>query len=164
MGMNLVGRWAMAAAISGFGMSVPASAETLPLHLQACVSLQRDTERLACYDKAVANMLSGDQGAKPVSAENMFGASTGIARPGSEQQPVKREELRQISGTVTSLHHTSDGMIVLELDNGQVWRQQDAEVKLVMATGDPVTVVRASLGTFRIADKSGRFARFKRVR
>jgi hypothetical protein len=79
----------MAAAISGFGMSVPASAETLPLHLQACVSLQRDTERLACYDKAVANMLSGDQAAKPVSAENMFGASTGIARPGSEQQTVK---------------------------------------------------------------------------
>ena len=55
-------------------------------------------------------------------------------------------------------------MIVLELDNGQVWRQQDAEVKLKMATGDPVTVVRASLGTFRIADKTGRFARFKRVR
>jgi hypothetical protein len=55
-------------------------------------------------------------------------------------------------------------MIVLELDNGQVWRQQDAQVRMMVATGDQVTIVRASLGTFRIADKTGRFARFRRVR
>jgi hypothetical protein len=164
MGMNFIGRWVLAAAFGGSWMSAPACADSLPSHLQPCVSLQRDAERLACYDKAVANMLSGDEAIKPVSAENMFGASTGISSAGSEQSPVKREELRQISGIVTSLRHTDDGMIVLELDNGQVWRQQDAEVKLMMATGDPVKVVRASLGTFRIADKTGRFARFKRVR
>jgi hypothetical protein len=162
MRTNLVGQWAGAITACIFGQAA-LSAEPLPTHLQPCVSLQRDAERLACYDKAVANMLSGGA-AKPVSAENMFGASTGISRPEAEQSPVKREELRQISGTVTSLRHTDDGMIVLELDNGQVWRQQDAQVKLMMATGDPVTIVRASLGTFRIADKTGRFARFKRVR
>ena len=164
MGMNFVGRWAPAAAVSGFLISAAAFGDSLPVHLQPCVSLQRDAERLACYDKAVANMLSGDGASKPVTAENMFGASTGISHSGADQSQVKREELRQISGTVTSLRRTDDGMIVLELDNGQVWRQQDAEVKLMMATGDPVTVVRASLGTFRIADRSGRFARFKRVR
>jgi hypothetical protein len=164
MGMNFLGRWLVAAAIGGAWMSAPAAAQSLPAHLQPCVSLQRDAERLACYDQAVANMLSGDDAAQPVSAENMFGASTGISSAGGEQPAVKREELRQISGIVTSLRHTDDGMIVLELDNGQVWRQQDAEVKLMMATGDSVKVVRASLGTFRIADKTGRFARFRRGR
>src|SRR5687767_10145668 len=99
MGMKFLGKWAVAAAISGSLVSA-AAAEPLPAHLQPCVSLQRDAERLACYDKAVANMLSGDQAAKPVSAENMFGASTGIAGAGSEQPVVKREELRQISGIV----------------------------------------------------------------
>jgi hypothetical protein len=55
-------------------------------------------------------------------------------------------------------------MIVLGLDNGQTWRQQDSDVSLTIDTGDSVTVIRASLGTFRIADKRGRSARFKRVR
>jgi hypothetical protein len=163
MKRNSVGGLAAGVAACLVGQAV-LSAEALPEHLKPCVSLQRDAERLACYDKAVANLLSGDQGAKPVSAENMFGASTGISRPEAEQPAVKRQELRQISGTVTSLRHTDDGMIVLELDNGQVWRQQDAEVRLMVATGDPVTIVRASLGTFRIADKTGRFARFRRIR
>jgi hypothetical protein len=125
--------------------------------------LSRDSERLACYDKAVAALGSG-QPAAPVTAENMFGANSENTPAGGGQNAVKREELRQISGTVTSLRRTDDGMIVLELDNGQVWRQQDSEVRMMVATGDKVTIVRASMGTFRIADKSGRFARFKRVR
>jgi hypothetical protein len=157
------GPWAGALIACGLGLAATA-AEPLPAHLQPCVSLQRDAERLACYDRAIANMLRGDEAIKPVSAENMFGANTGISQTESERQQVKREELRQISGTVTSLRHTEDGMIVLELDNGQVWRQLDSDVRLMVATGDTVTIVRASLGSFRVADKTGRFARFKRVR
>ena len=83
---------------------------------------------------------------------------------GEGNRDVKREELREIKGVVTSLRRADDGMIVLELDNGQVWRQQDADATLTIETGDAVTVMRASLGTFRIADKRGRSARFKRVR
>ncbi len=137
-------------------------ADTLPESIQACASLSRDSERLACYDKAVAALGSGQ--AVPVTAENMFGANAENTPAGGGLNAVKREELKQISGTVTSLRRTDDGMIVLELDNGQVWRQQDSEVRMMVATGDKVTIVRASMGTFRIADKSGRFARFKRVR
>ena len=140
------------------------AADALPPQLEACASLSRDGERLTCYDKAIAAIRRGDAPGKELSAENMFGASTGIAEPEKGEGAVKREELKQISGTVTSLRNTDDGMIILELDNGQVWRQQDANVRLFVSKGDPVTVVRASLGTFRIADKTGRFARFKRVR
>jgi hypothetical protein len=98
-----------------------------------------------------------------VSAENMFGASAST-QGNPEQGGVKREELKQITAAVTSLRRSEDGMIILTLDNGQVWRQQDSDVRMMMAPGDVVTVIRASLGTFRIADKSGRFSRFKRVR
>ena len=52
----------------------------------------------------------------------------------------------------------------MTLDNGQVWRQQDADVTLTIEPGDAVTVVRASMGTFRITDKRGRSARFKRMK
>lgn len=139
------------------------AAETLPAPIEACASLLRDAERLACYDKAVAALKRGEE-AEALTAENMFGAHTGNTPAGAGQNAVKREELKQITGTVTSLRRTDDGMIVLELDNGQVWRQQDSEVRMMVAKGDTVTIVRASMGTFRIADKTGRFARFRRVR
>jgi hypothetical protein len=159
---SLKGLWL---ALSATLCSAPALAgDALPPLLEPCVTLQRDTERLACYDKAIANILAGNTSAKPVSAENMFGAHADIPRSEAERREVKREELKQISGKVTSLRHTDDGMIVLELDNGQVWRQQDSDVRLVVATGDTVTIVRASLGTFKLSDKTGRFARFRRVR
>jgi hypothetical protein len=140
------------------------AAEPLPAHIEACISLRRDSERLACYDKAVAIMQADGQIAPPPSAENMFGANSENAEKADANAKVKREELQQISGKVTSLRRMDDGMIQLELDNGQVWRQQDADVRLLVETGDKVTVVRASMGTFRIADKTGRFARFRRVR
>jgi TolA-binding protein len=144
--------------------TVGSAAEPIPAHIEACTSLRRDSERLACYDKAVAIMRAAGETAAPPSAENMFGANTEITQSGASHAAVKREELQQISGMVTSLRRMDDGMIQLELDNGQVWRQQDAEVRLMVETGDKITVVRASMGTFRIADKTGRFARFRRVR
>ena len=138
--------------------------EVLPSHIEACSRLSRDSERLACYDKAVALIKAGGTGAPAPSAENMFGANSDISASRDQLPEVKREELKQISGSVTSLQRGDDGMIRLELDNGQVWRQQDAGVRLLVAVGDQVTIVRASMGTFRLTDKTGRFARFKRVR
>ena len=84
-------------------------------------------ERLACFDQAVTALKSGAE-TTGVTAENMFGANNVTSLASAEQRDVKREELRQIRGTVTSLRSTDDGMIVVELDNGQVWRQQDSSV------------------------------------
>jgi hypothetical protein len=145
------------------GASPPLSADSLPPAIEACASLRLDSERLACFDKTVTALKTG-VGTVAVSAENMFGANSETSQATGTQQDVKREELKKISGTVTSLRATDDGMIVLELDNGQVWRQVDSDVRMMVSKGDLVTIVRASLGTFRIADKTGRFARFKRVR
>jgi hypothetical protein len=148
----------------GCWAAASAAESTLPEPLAACASLRRDGERLACFDKAVLELRQGGTGSTTVSAENMFGASRETAGASPESREVKREELRQISGAVTSLRHTNDGMIVLELDNGQVWRQQDSDVRLLVSQGETVTITRASLGTFRLIDKSGRFARFKRIK
>lgn len=154
----------MGAVAGALMLSASAVAAELPAPLETCASLSRDAERLLCYDKAVALIKSGGQNTPPPSAENMFGANSDVLGDKSHKSEVKREELKQISGTVTSLHRGDDGMIQLVLDNGQVWRQTDADVRLLVESGDKVTVVRAAMGTFRITDKSGRFARFKRVR
>jgi hypothetical protein len=144
--------------------SVAIAGEALPAQFEACAAMRRDAERLACFDKAVALIKAGGEGAAPPSAENMFGANSDIASAPGAPPAVKREELKQISGSVTSLRRSDDGMIQLTLDNGQIWRQQDSDVRLAVATGDQVTIVRGAMGTFRLTDKTGRFARFKRVR
>ena len=143
---------------------VSSATEPLPEPLKACVSMRRDAERLACFDKAIAMMEAGQVNTPAPSPENMFGANADVSEASHAHSDVKRDELKQISGTVTSQRRGDDGMIVLELDNGQVWRQQDNDATLTIATGDSVTINRASLGTFRITDKRGRSARFKRVR
>lgn len=151
------------AGLIGWATAIPAAESPLPAAIEACAGLPRDAERLACYDKAVGALRAG-QAISGATAENMFGATRDLVDASPELRETKQEELKQISGTVTSLRHSDDGMMILQLDNGQVWRQQDSSVRLMVATGDQVTVVRASMGTFRIADKSGRFARFKRLR
>ena len=147
-----------------FTATLAVAAGTLPSQLESCAALRRDAERLLCYDKAVAQLRNGTDTATAATAENMFGANSDVLAAKVHQGDVKREEIKQISGIVTSLRRGSDGMILLGLDNGQTWRQQDGDIKLSIAEGDSVTIVRAALGTFRIADKTGRFARFKRTR
>jgi len=151
-------------ALGALMLSSLACAADLPPQLETCAAMRRDAERLLCYDKAVAQIKSGAPEAPPPSAENMFGANSEVLDIKAHEDGVKREELRQISGSVTSLRRGDDGMIQLVLDNGQVWRQQDADVRLMIDKGDKITIARAAMGTFRITDKSGRFARFKRVR
>jgi hypothetical protein len=155
----------MAAAIAGVLLFVtPAqAADVLPEPIRACSALRKDAERLACYDKAVSHIESGTTAPAP-SAENMFGASTALVPERKAESENKPQELKEISGTVVSLSHSSDGLITLTLDNEQVWRQTDAETPVTIETGDSVTISRASLGTFRLVDKRGRTSRFKRVR
>jgi hypothetical protein len=159
--MSILKAWALASALMTSTLAIAAD---LPPQFETCASLRRDAERLLCYDKAVAQIKSGVDGAPAPSPENMFGAAAGIAPAKTDAPEPEREELRQITAAVTSARRGEDGTLVLHLDNGQAWRQQDGEVTLIINDGDTVTVQRASFGTFRITDKRGRSARFKRVR
>lgn len=151
------------ALLGALALSGLAGAAELPPQLETCSALRRDSERLLCYDKAVAQIRAGVEGAPAPSPENMFGATGGISPPPAAPDS-KREELRQITAAVTSARRGEDGLLLLNLDNGQAWHQQDVDVTLVVNVGDTITVQRAAFGTFKIIDKRGRSARFKRVR
>jgi hypothetical protein len=147
-------------------LTVPAAQaeQPIPEAIQDCARLGRDSERLACYDRAVSDLLEGKGQTAAASPENMFGASTAIASPPTDTAAARRDELKQITAQVVSLKELDDGALLLVLDNSQVWRQQDSDARITVQTGDSVTISRASLGTFRITDTRGRSARFKRVR
>jgi len=148
-------------------MMLPAAgvgAAEVPPALKPCVAMRRDSERLACFDRAIAAIETGQPDDAATSPENMFGTHAGLEPKPAANSDSERGELKQISSAVTFARHADDGMIIVTLDNGQVWRQQDADVTLTIEPGDAVTVVRASMGTFRITDKRGRSARFKRMK
>jgi hypothetical protein len=155
----------MAAALAGALLFVVSAegADALPEPIRACSAMRNDVERLACYDKAVAHIESGSAAPAP-SPENMFGASAALVPERKSEPENAGKELKEISGTVVSLSHSSDGLVTLTLDNEQVWRQTDTETPVTIEIGDSVTISRASLGTFRLVDKRGRTSRFKRVR
>jgi len=132
--------------------------------LRACAAIQRDTERLICYDRAVARLAEGkDTDAPPPSAEELFGAGR-VARETRPDTQVKREELAKITARVKKLRNTADGALVLELDNGQVWQQVSSDVTLVVDEGDTVTISRGALGSYRLSGPGNRIARVRRVR
>ena len=124
--------------------------------------MRNDIERLACYDKAVAHIESG--AARPRRRRICSAPVRPSPLAQKNEREAKGEELKQITATVVSLSRSVSGLVDLSLDNDQVWHQQDADVTLIVETGDSVTISRASLGTFRLTDKRGRSSRFKRVR
>ena len=137
--------------------------DLLPEAMKPCLALRRDSERLACFDRVATALQTGKSAAAP-SAENLFGSTGDMNAVADRQSTPTAVELRRITAKVSSLRRVADGMIQLELDNGQMWAQQESNVSLTFEPGDEITVSRGSLGTFRITDKRGRSARFKRVR
>lgn len=140
------------------------SASAWPAVLQVCRTIARDAERLQCYDRAAAALAGGgDLQDRPITPQEVFGASTLPTRAETQHPLVERAAIDSITATVRSVVPAGRGLIVIELDNGQVWRQ-DEERQLSINVGDTVKISRAALGTFRVVDDRGRFARFKRIR
>lgn len=132
--------------------------DRIPAELRSCVSIERNTERLACFDRGIA-ALSGATGAVAPSAESSFGlvAST----PRSEAARGESAEMNGLRAKVTALK-TLNGDELITLDNGQVWRQLSGGV-LLLRVGDDVEINRAALGSFQMKVPSGRTAKVKRV-
>lgn len=151
---NLLSKSAVLAAAAALG-SAAAMAQVDPA-IKACATLRNDSERLTCYDRTVAR-LSGDANAKALTAQDLFGLDSQSTAAASG-----REEIPAIEAQVKELRHSADGKVVIELDNGQVWKQDDSR-DLLLKTGDAVTIMRGALNSFKISAPSKRFARVRRL-
>ena len=133
------------------------AADVVPPALLSCASVKKNAERLACYDQIIER-LSSDSGAPAAleqSAEAMFGAHAASA--------VEREELTSLSARVKALRHDASGALLIDLDNGQLWRQTGGSGAPLLEAGHEVTITRAALNSFRMSTPSGRALKVKRV-
>jgi uncharacterized small protein (DUF1192 family) len=139
------------------------AADVVPAALLSCAGVKKSSERLACYDQAIERLSSDSAfaAAPERSAEAMFGAQAGAGR--SSAPAVEREELTSMSARVTALRHDASGALLIDLDNGQQWRQVSGASSPLLEVGHEVTITRAALNSFRMSTPTGRALKVKRV-
>ncbi|MFC6632064.1 hypothetical protein [Microbulbifer taiwanensis] len=120
--------------------------DSLTKQLRGCSTIKDNSERLACYD-ALSKTLDKR-------AEQIFG---------QEQQRIAEEAPESIDATIAEVQKIAYGKLLITLDNGQVWRQNDSG-RVHWKGGDTVTLERGLFGSFFMkAEDGGRKIRVKRV-
>jgi hypothetical protein len=146
----------------GIAAAADSAHEKVPAELRSCVGIERNTERLSCYDRGVAALL-GAEGATAPSAESSFGLVAKTPPRVEATGGNESEGVQKVTGKVTAVVTGNDGSAVVTLDNGQVWRQLSGG-QLLLKVGDDVEINRAALGSFQMKVPTGRTGKMKRVR
>jgi len=119
------------------------AARDVLVEVAKCADIADAAERLKCFDAAVARVKSAlaapqpEQPAPSKSILDWFGFSrpTPVTKTedfGKPPAPQPEEEIQQISATVIEYAKTPRGKAVFILDNGQVWRQLDADTSVIL--------------------------------
>jgi hypothetical protein len=137
--------------------------DRVPSELRSCVSIQRNAERLACFDRVIAVLAAGKDGAALAAAtpEASFGLGANT-REAPANAANESGDLQSVQSTVKGFGRAGDGSTIIHLQNGQSWRQLSGGDTLLKA-GDSVTINRAALGSFQMKVPSGRTAKVRRV-
>lgn len=152
----------VAMALAGLAVALPAQAQTsAQTGIQAaraqCMGLPTDAERLACLNQALDRIESALEAPAPAPAPSAapppveMGAEQVAERQGirSRAESSSRES---VHAAIVSAQEPIPGRMVLELDNGQVWRQLDGDARgLHFASGPAqVEITRSRLGGYRM--------------
>jgi hypothetical protein len=100
----------------------------------------------------------------PLSAEQQFGLPERTVAAKEVAAGTRASDAAKVEAHIATLAAAADGRILFTLDNGQVWRQLQAEGDLLAKPGDLVVVSRALLGSFWLSAPSGRGCKVTRLR
>jgi hypothetical protein len=161
-------------ALLGFSLAASAAAPPSPADLAHCAAIAAPDARLACYD-ALTGAAGRAPSAAPAPAPTTPGAASTPApsRAGATPAPaalpaspppgpgdardfgLSQAQLHPlpvgpnaIEARITKVVNTLYGRNSVLLDNGQTWTYTDSDQDARLAPGDPVTIQRASIGSF----------------
>jgi hypothetical protein len=130
-----------------------------------CADIAEASERLKCFDAAVPRAKSALAAPAEKPAEKSLLEWFGFARPQKSgtkpedfgkpaPEPGPGEEITEITATVLEFAKNPRGKSVFILDNGQVWRQLDADSTVVRdpapGTKMKVTIETGALGSYNL--------------
>jgi hypothetical protein len=155
--------------------------------LAQCAAIAGRDDRLACFDALASHHPSlADNG--PARARQSAAAAAAIAAPtvaaaadgarvvpavpaeserpedfglNAAQRAQTEPRLSSIIARVSGFSHSKQGKIQAELDNGQAWELDEADP--LLAPGDPVTIRRATLGSYVLVTPTKRLHRVRRT-
>jgi hypothetical protein len=163
--------------------------QSLPEQMRVCRAETDDSRRLLCYDRAAA-ALDKTTGSAPAApsvasaapvASSVAPAAPALAKPvatapassavadfGVSEGPLaeKRQAtgLKEITAVVTAVSSRGRGELVISLDNGQVWAQNEAVEYFPLSVGDTVKIHSAALGSYLLLTPAKRTTKVSRVR
>ncbi|MGE0030512.1 MAG: hypothetical protein AB7T20_05280 [Steroidobacteraceae bacterium] len=149
-------------------MAIPAAmaAEDPGASLRACRSEVDDAKRLACYDREVDRL--APQAAAPaapaLTPEERFGRTGAMNREESDRREQESRDLAELHATVTEIWTRGDGLMVLTLDNGQIWKQVRPDSLFRIKAGEQVKIQPAALGSFLLSGPNKRSTRVARLK
>jgi hypothetical protein len=163
--------------------SSPVSAETAPARptdaIYSCASKTVDAERLACFDKAVADLRGAETTGKVRTVDlaavekierESFGFSlpslTEVFRRSSGEGDAKDAPVENISSGIKSLIvNKITRKATIRLENGQTWEQIDSEElsRSKVRKAKQAEIRRAALGSFLMNIDGGTAIRVRRV-
>lgn len=155
-------------AASAFVCLVPtmcAYAQNLPPSVAACAGETDVLKRLSCFDRAVAPFLAKplEQAAPAVVAPAIAAPATAAAQAPVAVAPptaTPAQGAQPVQARIASIDTYPDG-IVVHLDNGQVWREDDdTPVDLGLSVGDSVTIER-QVGAYWLSGRNGTAAKVR---
>jgi hypothetical protein len=149
-------------------------AQSLEDAVRICAAETDSLRRLVCYDRAAANFRPagpaaiGSSIATPVAAPGADAAAASAAQFGVRNGPLDQAKdargLKQIIAVITRLETQPRGEIVLTLDNGQMWQQNELLEYFPLAVGQRVQIRRGALDSYILYAPSKRSTRVVRIR
>lgn len=178
--MKMMGRRMVLTCVAAM-LAIPsiAAAEDAGALLRACRGEKDDTKRLACYDREidrvdgqpVAGSTASAASATPAApaapeptAEERFGHTGAMNREEADRKKEEPRQLSELHATVTEIWTRADGLMVLTLDNGQIWKQIRPDSHFRLKAGEKVKIQPAALGSFLLSGPSKRSTRVSRVK
>ena len=156
-------------------LAVPAAtaAEDPGAALSACRGERDDSKRLACYDREIDRLgtQAAGAGAAPaapaapaLTPEERFGHEAAMDREATRRKEQEARQLSELNATVTEIWTRADGLMVLTLDNGQIWKQVRPDSLFRIKAGEKVKIQPAALGSFLLSGPGKRSTRVSRVK
>ncbi|MEM1133610.1 MAG: hypothetical protein AAGH53_11785 [Pseudomonadota bacterium] len=138
--------------------------------LYACLDIENDMQRLACYDREVQSFSQAQNSGEVIVAERkdveqarreLFGLSLSENPLFADKDD---EGVNSITATVTAVRQTRDGKWIMALDTGARWIQTEARrTRRGPRDGDVVEISRGTFGAFIARPEGGRSFKVKRL-
>ncbi len=157
--MRMRGRYLATIAIA-VTVGQMAMAEDTSAAIKACRAEPDDSRRLACYDREIDRV----QAPAVLTPEEKFGRTGTMTREEADREELETRALGELQASVTEITTRADGLMVVTLDNGQVWRQNRPESFFRLNAGDKVTIQPASMNSFLMTAPSKRSTRVTRLK